>query len=54
MKSQYLDKLKKAVSEAAKSEVEEKGTITIDALETKQKGRPLLLGVNLDESMCAL
>ena len=50
LKSEYLEKLKEAVSEAAKSEVAEK-SVTVDALETKQKGRPLLLGVDLDEAV---
>ena len=53
LKSQYLGKLKEVVSEV-KSAVggESKSKeITVDILETKRKGRPLLLGVDLDAAV---
>jgi len=51
LKSEYLGNLKEAMSEA-KSETAEKcktETTTVNVLGIKQKGRPLLLGVDVDE-----
>ena len=53
LKSEYIGKLKEVVSEV-KSAVggESKSKeITVDILETKRKGRPLLLGVDLDAAV---
>ena len=52
LKLEYLEKLKEVVSEAKFAAAEGKEYkseyIKVDALETKQKGRPLLLGKDLD------
>lgn len=45
LKTEYLEKL----NEALKSKPGE--TVTVDSLETKQKGRPLLLGEELDAAV---
>ena len=45
LKTEYLEKLK----EAPKSKSGE--SVTMDSLKTKQKGRPLLLGEELDAAL---
>ena len=50
LKSEYLEKLKEEVSKSKRA-IQESGSITIKALETKERGRPLLLGAELDAAV---
>ena len=50
LKSEYLEKLKEEVSKSKRA-MQESGSITIKALETKERGRPLLLGAELDAAV---